>query len=80
MRRSILQGSVLGPIKCSVSLDTFGRDVLSDASEYNVIYKYKDAVEIPPLAMMDDVLTISKCGLKSTEINATLNAKIEGNS
>ena len=78
IRKSIFQGSVLGPIKCSVSLDTLGRDCLKDSSDQSVVYKYKDAVEIPPLGMMDDVLSVSKCGLKSIEMNATINAKIEG--
>ena len=78
IKRSIYQGSVLGPIKCSVSLDTLGRDSLKDNSEQCVVYKYKDAVEVPPLGMMDDVLSVSKCGIKSIEMNATINAKIEG--
>ena len=78
IRKSIFQGSVLGPIKCSVSLDTLGRDCLKDSGEQCVVYKYKNAVEIPPLGMMDDVLTVNKCGLKSIEMNAIINAKIEG--
>ena len=78
MKRSIFQGSVPGRIKCAVSVDTLSRDCLSDSGEQCVVYKYKDAIEIPPLGMMDDVLSVSKCGIKSIEMNAFINAKIEG--
>ena len=57
----ILQGSVLGPIKCSVQLDTLGRDTLSDSSEQCTVFKYKDSVEVPPLALMDDNLAVNTC-------------------
>ena len=60
LKRSIFQGSVLGPIKCSVSIDTFGRDTLSAKNSENALYKYKNIIEVPPLAMMDDIMTISK--------------------
>ena len=78
LKKCILQGSVLGPLKCSTTLDTLGRETLSDATEYSVVCKYKKAVEIPQLAMMDDILTLSKCGVKSIEMSVVLNAKIEG--
>ena len=77
LQKIILQGSVLGPIKCSIQLDTLGRDCLKDASDQNTVYLYKGSVEIPPLAMMDDVLTVSRCGVKTLEINAAINSKIE---
>ena len=78
MNELILQRSVLGPIKCSVQLDTLGRDSLSDTSEQSTVFKYKDSVEVPPLALMDDVLAVSTCGIKAVEMNASINSKIEG--
>ena len=51
---------------------------MRDHSEQSVVYKYKNVVEIPPLAMVDDILSVSNCGLKSIEMNATINSKIEG--
>ena len=36
-------------------------------------YWYKNKVEIPPLAMQDDTLGISECGLKTRAMNAFLN-------
>ena len=37
------------------------------------VYFYKGQVKIPPLAMQDDTLGMSTCGLKSEEINKFLN-------
>ena len=39
------------------------------------IYLYKESVPVPPLAMIDDLLCISKCGLDSVKMNAFINAK-----
>jgi hypothetical protein len=36
---------------------------------------YKDIVGIPPLAMMDDLVSVSKCGIDSVVMNAFLNSK-----
>ena len=58
----VQQGGTWGPCLCSNSVDTIGkklerRGVLSSKS----IFKYKNIVEIIPLAMVDDILAISKC-------------------
>ena len=74
LSRIVLQGSVLGPIKCSVQMDTIGRESLRTGIG---IYKYKDTVDIPSLAMIDDIMAISTCGDDSIELNAIINAKIE---
>ena len=60
LKEIILQGSVLGPIKCSVQLDTLGRESMRDTSEQSTVYKYKDSLEVPPLALMvvDCILVI----------------------
>ena len=70
----IQQGSVFGPLKCSGQIDTIGRDCLI---EDEGLYKYKDAIRIPPLAMIDDVLAITKCGVDAIEVNTLINMKIE---
>ena len=43
----------------------------------DLIYKYKDEVDIPCLGMVDDIMCIQKCNIKSVEINAAVNAFIE---
>ena len=32
-------------------------------------YMYKKKVEIPPLMMQDDTLSVSECGIKTLKIN-----------
>ena len=71
--RSIMQGSVFGPIKSTVTIDTLGRD----CEKYNQgLFKYKGVLSILPLALIDDCLGISKCGADAVEMNAILNTKI----
>ena len=36
---------------------------------------YKDEVGIPPLAMIDDLISVTKCRIESVKMNAFLNAK-----
>ena len=73
VNRSIMQGSVFGPIKSTVTIDTLGRD----CEKYNQgLFKYKGVLSILPLALIDDCLGISKCGADAVEMNAILNTKI----
>ena len=41
------------------------------------IYKYKNCVNIPPLAFVDDLLSIIQCGVKSIVCNSFINKKVE---
>ena len=40
------------------------------------MYKYRNAITIPPLGMIDDLGAVAKCGPQSVIINAIINAKI----
>ena len=51
-----MQGTVLSNIKCSVQIDSLGQDCIT---ENKGIFKYKGCISIPPLSMVDDVITIS---------------------
>ena len=53
MKEIILQGDVLGPIECSVTVDTFGRKCMEEDKH---LYLYKDEVQVPILTMVDDAL------------------------
>ena len=74
LERIVLQGSVFGPIKCSVQMDTIGREALQTG---NGIYKYKGTIDVPAMAMIDDLLGMATCGDKSIELNSIINAKVE---
>ena len=69
-----MQGSVFGPMKCSVQIDTLGRDCYRDREG---LFLYKNMVFVPPLGMIDDVGSFAKCGVDSLKTNAIINAKIE---
>ena len=74
MEQIEMQGTVLGPIKCSVQIDTLGRDCYRDMEG---LFLYKDMVYVPPLGMIDDIISFSDCGVESLKTNAIINAKIE---
>ena len=72
MKEIVLQGEVFGPLQCSVQVDSFGKECLTQSKH---LYAYRDSVGIPPLAMIDDLLAVSECGLETVKTNAYLNAK-----
>jgi hypothetical protein len=74
LNKVVLQGSVFGPLKCSVQMDTLGREARQTGIG---IFKYRSTVDIQALAMIDDVMSMSSCGDNSIEINAMINAKMQ---
>ena len=58
-----MQGTVLGPIKASVQLDTLGRDCYE---RQEGLYLYNECVSVPPLQMIDDVASFSICSTQSS--------------
>ena len=71
-----MQGTVLAGLKCSVTIDTIGKETLDNT--HKVLYKYKKCTSIPPLSFVDDILTVSECSTDSVKMNATIQAKVEG--
>ena len=69
-----MQGTVWGPIKCSVQMDTLGRDCYRDMEG---LFLYKNMVYVPPLGMIDDIASFAECNIESLKTNAIINAKIE---
>ena len=69
-----MQGTVFASLCCTATMDKIGQIVYNDE---DLIYKYKDEVDIPCLGMVDDLLCIKKCNEKSRNINAAVNAFIE---
>ena len=41
------------------------------------MYKYKGQVPVPPLEMVDDVISVVECGSKSVRLNAIVKALME---
>lgn len=70
--RIVMHGETLAPLECSVQVDTFGKECLE---ENKLLYSYRGKVGIPPLALIDDVASITTCGVESLKMNSFLNAK-----
>ena len=72
IEKIILQGDVFGPIQCSMSVDTYGRECLAEGKH---LYSYKGEVEVPALAMVDDLLIVTECGYRESMANSYINMK-----
>ena len=70
----IAQGSSWGPLMTSASVDTIGKSAQETGEN---CFIYKDTVKIPPLSFVDDVASMSLCGVDSIVTNATINTKIQ---
>ena len=70
----VMQGGKWGPLQCSNTIDQIGKNCIKQ-NQY--LYKYRDVVSITPLAMVDDLLTLSNCGKDSLEVNILINSTIE---
>ena len=71
-----MQGTVLSGLKCSVTIDTIGKECLQDTQQS--LYKYKKTTSIPPLSLIDDIITVSNCSSESILMNATIQSKLQG--
>ena len=68
----VMQGDVLAPLISSLQVDTIGKECLQDKKH---LYFFKGIVPIPPLGMVDDLFTISECGVKTSLLNQFINVK-----
>ena len=62
----VMQGGTWGPIQCSNSMDKIGKKCHESG---NHIYLYKKRARILPLGMVDDLLSVSRCGHQSVATN-----------
>ena len=70
----IMQGSVWGSLCCVVLMDKLGKLVYGNP---DLLYYYKGLVACPPLQMVDDVLAVQKCSIKSKQLNTAVNTFME---
>ena len=71
---AITQGCVFGPMLCSKQVDTIGKECLEESKH---TYLYRGEVPIPPLAMVDDVLSVTECGFKTSAAHAFITFKTD---
>ena len=72
VKEIVMQGDVLAPLISSLQVDTIGKECLEEEKH---LFHYKDLVPIPPLGLVDDLFTISKCGLETEKLNRFINNK-----
>ena len=68
-----MQGTVITSINCSAQRNTMGKECLATGDG---LFKYKGCLAVPPLALVDDVLAVSECGVDSVKLNAIVNSKM----
>ena len=68
----VMQGDVMAPLISSLQVDTIGKECLEMNKH---LFMYKDMVPIPPLGLVDDLLTISTCGVKTSLLIRFINTK-----
>ena len=69
----VMQGSVWGSLFCTTTMDKLGQLAYENSE---LLYMYKGLVSVPPICMVDDILSVQKCS-ETGGINATINAFIE---
>ena len=65
-----MQGSVWGPLCCTATMDKIGKKAYQTGSP---LYSYKSLVSVPPLGMVDDEISMSRCSVDATKTNAFMN-------
>ena len=69
INNTVMQGTVWAGLKCTATMDKLGKQAYKDP---NLLYKYKNIVDIPPLQMVDDVIAASKCGKQTILVNSAV--------
>ena len=59
IHENVMQGTVLAGLMCTCTIDKLGKLAYKDKS---LLYKYINEVEVPPLEMVDYIITAIKCG------------------
>ena len=70
----IMQGGVFGKIMCTTSMEKLAKHAYNTKE---LLYMYKGVAAVPPLLIVDDILTVSKCSFTAIALNSTVNAFIE---
>ena len=65
-----MQGTVWSGLICTNTMDKLCQEIHKKDS---LPYKYRGVVKVPPLEMIDDIITVSKCGESSIALNNAVN-------
>ena len=70
----VMQGTVWAGLMCSSTMDRLCQKIYKEG---NLMYKYRGRVCVPPLEMVDDIVTAINCGEQSVNLNAKVNTFVE---
>jgi hypothetical protein len=68
----LMQGDVLTPLISSLQIDTMEKECLDQQKH---LFYFRDSVPIGPMGMVDELLTISESGVKTSLMNQYINFK-----
>ena len=72
----IMQGTVFGSLICTSVVDKLAKIFYKNP---DLLYKYNNKVDVPPLGMVDDVMCVNPCSNLAVPSNATVNMFMEPN-
>ena len=73
IQKIVMQGTVWAGLMCTTTMEKLCKIVYKDPS---LQYQYRGSVVVPPLEMVDDIVTVSKCGVTSVALNSVVNTFI----
>ena len=74
IHNKVMQGTVWSGLMCTCTIDSLSKISYTD---HSLLYKYKNTVNVPPLQMVDDVITASKCGNQVVKTNSLVNTFVK---
>ena len=74
INKTVMQGTVWSGLMCTVTMDKLCKMMVQNE---HLLYKYRGKVSVPPLQMVDDIISAVKCGSTATAVNTIINTFIE---
>ena len=69
IHKKVMQRTLWAGLMCAFTMDKLGKLAYNDNT---LLYKYRNEVEVPPLEMIDDVITASNCGKQVVQNNSAV--------
>ena len=76
IQNKMMQGTIWAGLMCTTTMDKLGKEIYADTT---LVYKYRGSVDVPPLEMVDNIISASKCGPTTVALNASVNYFVERN-
>ena len=74
IKETVMQGTVWSGLMCTSTMDKLCKLI---HQHEHLPYIYREKMKVPPLQMVDDVITAAKCGSTARALNAAVNTFME---